>query len=241
MELDLRLQRALDRVELVSGTIGNPGDGRMCLMSLVAFLAGEGHSDSPDCASPLIQAFAIRINDNMPHEARQRLKAFAPRIIGTNDGCDGLRAQVLRRVLANGALARALEHGLTEPALSAPARRFMLWRLWLWLRKDHHQRLLDCSLSADGGVNLAGGVARLITRLARNAPDARVQDEYWNAAIGIVDELCDVGAPTRFGRGIQPDRLAQLECTHHGHQETASQGETYLSPYLLYWYRKSEH
>src|SRR3954453_23206268 len=32
MDLDLRLQRAFDRVELVSGTIGNPGDGRMCLM-----------------------------------------------------------------------------------------------------------------------------------------------------------------------------------------------------------------
>jgi hypothetical protein len=71
MELDLRLQRALDGVELVSGTIGNPSDGRMCLMSLVAFLAGEDHTDSPHCASPLIQAFAIRINDNMPYKARQ--------------------------------------------------------------------------------------------------------------------------------------------------------------------------
>ena len=41
MDLDLRVQRALDRVELVGGSIGDPGDGRMCLMSLVAFLAGE--------------------------------------------------------------------------------------------------------------------------------------------------------------------------------------------------------
>src|SRR4051812_15120531 len=71
MDLDLRLQRSLNRVELVGGTIGNPGDGRLCLMSLVAFLAGEDHSDAPGCASPLIQAFAIRINDNMPHAARQ--------------------------------------------------------------------------------------------------------------------------------------------------------------------------
>ena len=35
MDLDPRLQRAFDRVELVSGSIGNPGDGRMCIMSLV--------------------------------------------------------------------------------------------------------------------------------------------------------------------------------------------------------------
>ena len=40
MDLNLRLQRALDRVELVSGSIGNPSQGRMCIMSLVAFLAG---------------------------------------------------------------------------------------------------------------------------------------------------------------------------------------------------------
>jgi len=235
MELDLRLQRALDRVELVSGTIGNPGDGNMCLMSLVAFLAGEDHSDSPDCASPLIQAFAIRINDNMPHKARQRLKAFAPRIIGTNDGNDGLRAQVLRRFLTNGALARAFGCGLTEPILSAPAPRFILWRLWRWLRKDHDQHLLECSLSVDDGVNLAGYAARLVTRLARSAPDARGQDEYWNAAIGIVDELCDVGTPDRPERGIPPDRLVQLERTRRGHQEATWQRESFLPPYLLHW------
>src|SRR4051812_46855592 len=93
-------------------------------------------------------------------QARQRLKAFAPRIISTNDGHDGLRAQVLRRVLANGDLTRTLDQSLTEPAWFALGQRFKLRRLWLWLRKDDHQRLLDCSLSADDGVALADGVAR---------------------------------------------------------------------------------
>ncbi|TDH60806.1 hypothetical protein E2C06_20120 [Dankookia rubra] len=235
MELDLRLQRALDRVELVSGTIGNPGDGKMCLMSLVAFLAGEEHSDSPGCASPLIQAFAVRINDNMPHKARQRLKAFAPRIIGTNDGHDGLRAQVLRRFLTNGTLARTLDCGLTEPTLSASTSGFALRRLWRWLRKDHDQRLLECSLSVDDGVNLAGYAARLVTRLARSAPDARVQDEYWNAAIGLVDALCDVGATNRPEQGIPAARLVQLESTHRGHEEATWPRESFLPPYLLHW------
>jgi hypothetical protein len=111
----------------------------------------------------------------------------------------------------------------------------MLWRLWLWIRNAHHRRLLDYSLLADEGVNLASGVARLITRLARSTPDARVRDEYWNAAIGIVDELCDVGAPTRSGRGIQPDRLAQLASARSGHQEATGQNETFLPPYLIHW------
>ena len=107
MDLDVRLHRAFDRVELVGGSIGNPGEGRMCLMSLVAFLAGEAHSDAPRCTSPLIQTFAVLINDHMPREARQRLKPFAPRIIGTNDGFDPVRAEILRQALAEGILAKA--------------------------------------------------------------------------------------------------------------------------------------
>ena len=115
MDLDVRLHRAFDRVELVSGSIGNPGEGRMCLMSLVAFLAGEAHSDTPRCASPLIQTFAVLVNDHMPREARQRLKPFAPRIIGTNDGFDRVRTEILRHALAEGILARAPDECLTEP------------------------------------------------------------------------------------------------------------------------------
>src|SRR5215207_11085379 len=120
MDLDPRLQRALDRVELVGGSIGNPGDGRMCLMSLVAFLAGEPHSDSPGCASPVIQAFAVLVNDHMPRAARQRLKPFAPRIIGTDDGLDRARAEVLREALAEGGLSKPLGQHLAEPP--APAK-----------------------------------------------------------------------------------------------------------------------
>src|SRR5215210_7648303 len=105
MSPDLRLeqQRVLDRFELVSG-IGEPDRGTACVMSLVAHLAGEGHTDRPRCASPLIRDFAIPINDHMPREARQRLKPFVPRLIGTGDGLDRARAEVLRRVLAEAVL-----------------------------------------------------------------------------------------------------------------------------------------
>ena len=101
MSLDLRLQqqRVLDRFELVGG-IGEPSEGTACIMSLVAQLAGEGHTDRPRCASPLVREFAIPVNDHMPREARQRLKPFAPRIIGTDDGLDGVRAAILRQALA---------------------------------------------------------------------------------------------------------------------------------------------
>ena len=187
MDLHPSLQRAFDRVELVSGTIGDPGEGRMCLMSLVAFLAGEPHSDAPGCASPLIQTFAVVVNNHMPHEARQRLKPFAPRIIGTNDGFNSVRAAVLRHALAEGILARAPDECLTGSA-AAPARgRFSrLRRLWRWLRKDEQGRLL--ALSGDDGVNLAREAERLIARSARRAADAREQERHWDAAIGLLGQ-----------------------------------------------------
>ena len=201
MDLDVRLHRAFDRVELVSGSIGNPGEGRMCLMSLVAFLAGEAHSDAPRCASPLIQTFAVLVNDHMPREARQRLKPFAPRIIGTNDGFDRVRAEILRHALAEGILAKALGQCLTEPA-PPQGRLSRLRRLWRWLRKDEQGRLL--ALSGDDGVDLARGAARLVARSARRAPCAREQERHWDAAIGLLDRLCDVGARRSAGRAYGP-------------------------------------
>jgi hypothetical protein len=212
MEHDPRLQRAFDRIELVGGTIGNPDQGRLCVMSLVAFLAGEEHSDAPRCASPVIQTFAVLVNDRMPQEARQRLKPFAPRIIGTDDGRDGARADLLRSALAREVLPRAVGQGLVHPA-ALPRGRFLdARRLWRWLRTDERQRLVDCALSPGGdAVATAGHAARLIARLASHAPDARAREWYWDAAIGILDRLCGVGAPTRRAAGVRAERVARLE------------------------------
>ena len=54
---DLRQQRVLDSIELVSG-IGEPREGTACVMSLAALLAGEDHTDRPACASPRAQFLA---------------------------------------------------------------------------------------------------------------------------------------------------------------------------------------
>lgn len=233
MDLQLRLQRAFDQVELVSGSIGNPGQGRMCLMSFVAFLAGEPHSDSPGCASPLIQTFAVLVNDHMPHAARQRLKPFAPRIIGTNDGLDGVRARILRQVLSEEILSKAPGPHLTEPTEPANGGFAGIRRLWGWLRKDERRRLLDCALSCDDGVNLATQAARLIARLAHRAPCAREQEWYWNAAIGLLDRLCDVGAPARGEPRIRAERLLELENTPRSRHNASRREEGKSVPHLL--------
>jgi hypothetical protein len=234
MDLDPGLQRAFDRVELVSGSIGDPGDGRMCLMSLVAFLAGEAHSDAPGCASPLIQTFAVVVNDHMPRTARQRLKPFAPRIIGTDDGLDGARAAVLLHVLAEGVLAGAPGQDLARAVAPPSGGVFAkVRRLWRWLCKDERQRLLHFGLSRGDGVELAREAARLIARAARRGADARERERHWDAAIGLLDRLCDVGAPRRHGPGVRAERLAQLENTPRPRRDAPGRAEGESALHLL--------
>jgi hypothetical protein len=215
MHLDLRLERALDRVELVTG-VGTRDAGRMCVMSLVACLAGEDHGDSPGCASPLIRAFAIPLNDNMPHAVRQRLKPFAPRIVGTQDGLDGSRAELLRMALAEEILPRL--GGRPQQ----PARRFAgpMWRLWSLLGMRRLEReaewMMDRAVAlADGAdtaraVAAAGAVGRLIARAARDASDPRDADRLWDMAIGLLDRMCDIGGHRAPAPTVWATRLEQV-------------------------------
>lgn len=65
------------------GSHGSRVDG-LCVMEAVAYLAGEPHSDSPECASPVITKLAIWLNDSASDELRQELLRPLPfRIVGT--------------------------------------------------------------------------------------------------------------------------------------------------------------
>jgi len=95
MEVDRRLEELCERITLIDG-VGSRRRGELCVMSFVALLGGERHTDHPASASPLIRNLAIPVNDAMPQDLRQRLKPFAARIVGTNDGRDPARAELLR-------------------------------------------------------------------------------------------------------------------------------------------------
>ena len=74
------------------GTHATPDDGR-CAMEWVSYLAGEEHTDSPTCVSPVLRALCISLNDGLPDGPRQRLRPYLARTIGTaGDGLDEQRA-----------------------------------------------------------------------------------------------------------------------------------------------------
>ena len=74
---------AIAKYELRRGKHGSPEQG-MCAMELVAFLAGEKHSDQPRCVSPVIGDFVRSINDRMNDGERNRiLRPVLHHVMGT--------------------------------------------------------------------------------------------------------------------------------------------------------------
>src|SRR6266404_1742190 len=84
----------LDGVVLHAGGHGERG-AALCAMEFVAWLAGEPHSDKPQCACPVIGAFMRNWNDAIRDDATRTrlLKPLLPSLIGTRS----TRAVELRR------------------------------------------------------------------------------------------------------------------------------------------------
>jgi hypothetical protein len=204
MSVNLQAERLYDQIELVRGT-GSRNRGQLCIMSFVAHLAGEPHTDHPRTASSFIRKFAIPLNDEVPTALCQDLKPFAPRIIGTNDRHDLKRAAVASEMIMGEVLPRAMvdfPHGLKDirhelgntglfnfavgwrnggPSGSIASRFHAV--------RDAHE-LGQCLL-------LAARAGQLFVSLVLCAPSPVVQRWYWAKALELLDRLCDVGADHR--------------------------------------------
>jgi hypothetical protein len=66
------------------GSHETPEEGR-CAMEWVAHIAGEPHTDKPECVSDLLRQFVIHLNDELPDRERQKLRPYLARMIGTRD------------------------------------------------------------------------------------------------------------------------------------------------------------
>ena len=205
MSFNLQAERLLGEVNLISGR-GSQEKGDLCIMSLVAYLAGEGHSDHPRCVSPFLRKFAIQLNDGSSDSLRQDLKPFAPRIIGTNDGHDFERATVTYRVIIEDVLPRAKREGIILPENRVQWRSNPLWhfaaRLMTFGLRPWTTYCVEtlCRAHERGDYLRAGALAgQLFTGLVRRTPEQ--QRWYWAKALELLDRLCETGADQPFQLG----------------------------------------
>jgi hypothetical protein len=224
MTVDKRLEALYGKIELVRG-VGKPRQSQLCIMSLVAFLAGERHSDHPNTASPTIGRFAITINDQMPDHLRGRLKPFAPAIIGTRDELDRMRAEMLTAAVREEVLPRmradfvGLSSGdddLLDLARGLCVSHVLRARLATFLNRPAG----NDRVQAPGEI--AATTADVLVCCAREAPSAAVSTWYWTKAIDLLDRMCEIRHP--HAATIDPARIIRLDELLARHQRARRGG-----------------
>lgn len=196
MNHDTETEHLFEGARLVIGK-GKRDNGTFCVMSLVALLASERHSDQPRTASRVIREYAIRINDGMPDSERQRLKLFAPRIVGTSDDFDLGRAALVRQVVLHQVLPHIRENfcdGVLSPRYRTPLGGIA--RL-----PDLTAGFVGAAKGADSlrtARRLASHAAELLGYCGMAAAHAEARAWYWSTAIDLLDRMCDVGLHMRL-------------------------------------------
>ena len=207
---DFAVQRLYDSVDLVN-RVGDRSRHQLCVMSLVALMAGERHSDRPECACPVITAYAIKLNDALDDATRQRLKPFAPRIIGTRDGYGAERARFIVGRILRDVVPRLLDARGSQPGDLAAMRvagdeppRDAAVRLAAILRRAARSGALSRSHCSDlrylvrafgreSHELVATAAVVLLANCARLCGDSTAAIWYWNYATDLLDRACDVG------------------------------------------------
>jgi hypothetical protein len=244
MTPDRNVESLFRQIELVP-RVGERRESELCVMSLVALLAGDRHTERPATACPVMASFAIKINDTVDCDTRQGLKLFAPQIIGTNDGRSRERAWLLARVCVNEVFAYAMEDaGADGAAISdlprmpiTPDDSFDFNALLHELHATGRRHGVDRGRLADLRYLLracargtpefiAGAAAVMIVDCARVADVPVAENRYWDIAIRMFDRLCDIGIENRG-----PDRVLEENLMTAG---ARSRAETAYKP-LFVW------
>jgi hypothetical protein len=79
-------------------------------MEFASYLAGEHWSDHPRCTHPLLAAVARLVNDNTSDDARQRLAAMIPAVIGLTSDDPRWNAVIARRAAVTALPVVSFEH-----------------------------------------------------------------------------------------------------------------------------------
>lgn len=193
--------RSIEHVPLRAGAHPSRDDG-VCAMEMVAWLAGEAHSDEPRCACPVLGALVRASNDAMTDAQRDRfLRPLVPILVGTR---------------ATAAVERA--RGML--VVDAVARVLLPMRLRRERRREEAELLaqlppLRTTADARGALRLIAAFARhqraaswVLQRAAEGVPPARFvaaaaqlarlqgDTAAWSAIVALVERMVAVTPAT---------------------------------------------
>jgi hypothetical protein len=203
------MMRLHDQFPLRRGAHDRRSDG-MCAMEMVSWLAGEEHSDEPQCACPVIAAYVRAVNDGMPtDQARDHwLRPLVPQFVNTR----GTIADERRRgFLVADALVRTLvPHLLDKRKLGDEAAalravpeitdresaRAALRALDHWARDQHAARwVLQRAIDGLEPARFVAGAVQVV----RRAGDAQA----WQLAAELAAMLAHAPAPAASGDDLR--------------------------------------
>jgi hypothetical protein len=162
--------RSAGDVRLEPGSHRSPDDG-VCIVELASIIGGEPFSDRPDCVCPVIAAFLRGWNDRAGYAARQRLRPYARRVVGTGGY---RRISRIRRDLCLRWAGADLDRGpVGRSAVRLRLRLRIAWSVGLW-----------------PALRLKQGAGAYAARACFTGDDAE-------AAFELLDRMLEVGATPR--------------------------------------------
>jgi hypothetical protein len=168
----------LNGLDLRKGAHQSRDEG-VCAMEAVAWLAGEGHSDKPQCVCPVIGEFMRSWNDGLPDDGERNrlLKPLLPELIGTRSGpeIEKQRCEILFLWLVRDVTPAALRLA----GLDAAAERVSAYPSL----KNLRAAATEASKARDAARVAAHPAARAAAHAAaRAAAKAAAWDAAWDAA-----------------------------------------------------------
>ncbi|MGE3173482.1 MAG: hypothetical protein AB7O97_12730 [Planctomycetota bacterium] len=208
------MQRLNEQYPLRRGAHERRDDG-MCAMEMVAWLAGEEHSDEPQCACPVIAAYVRTLNDFLPNDAaRDRLlRPLVPKFVNTREPQAARRtAAELRRgfLVVDACVRRFVPHLLDKrdkaaeaaalralpEVRDAGAARTALRAVDHWARDLHSARwVLQRAIEGMPPARYVAGALQLV----RRAGDAAA----WAMAAEVAEALTTAPRVERAPGGVE--------------------------------------
>ncbi len=182
----------LESLTLLSGGHSSRDEG-VCLMEAVAWVAGEPHSDRPECTDPVLGAYGRAVNDFMTDEERRLLVPLVPRLVGTA----GNAALSLRRamLIVDGTVRQVVPLVLEAAGLSGDADK--LRKLSPIVDKESAEAAAEAAEAAEAAAD-AAYAADADADAAYDADadaDAALDTSLATFAEDVVQILIDMKAP----------------------------------------------